>query len=78
MKAKVFVTLKHGVLDPQGKAVASGLKSLGYPEVKDVRQGKYFELEIENGENVSARVAGMCERLLANLVMEDYRIELSE
>jgi phosphoribosylformylglycinamidine synthase PurS subunit len=75
MRAKVFVTLKAGVLDPQGQAVQHALGRLGFPEVSDVRIGKYVELEV--GDNVDAkRIEQMCEKLLANTVIEQYRIEL--
>jgi len=78
MKARVFVTYKAGILDPQGKAVRGGLGNLGYPEVSDVRQGKYFEIILEEKDPVHAklRVEEMCKKLLANPVMEDFRIEL--
>ena len=78
MKARVFVTLKQGVLDPQGKAVANGLASLGYGEVDSVRQGKVFDLEQEetDEEKARARVDEMCRKLLANTVIEDYSVEL--
>lgn len=78
MKAKVYVTYKPGVLDPQGKAVRGGLSSLGYAEVADVRQGKYFEVSLEEKDpaRARARVEEMCRRLLANPVMEDFRIEV--
>ncbi len=78
MKAKVFVTYKSGVLDPQGKAVRGGLGSLGFAEVGDVRQGKYFEIRMEEKDPVraKARVEEMCRKLLANPVMEDFRIEM--
>ena len=78
MRAKVFVTYKSGVLDPQGKAVRGGLGTLGFSEVADVRQGKYFEIRIEEKDPVraKARVEEMCKKLLANPVMEDFRIEL--
>ena len=78
MKAKVYVTYKQGVLDPQGKAVRGGLGTLGFSEVQDVRQGKYFEIRIEETDAVKAkaRVDEMCRKLLANPVMEDFRIEL--
>lgn len=77
MKARVYVTLKKGVLDPQGKAVANALSSLDYP-VKDVRQGKFFELELKATSRLSAEksVGEMCEKLLANTVIEDYRFEI--
>jgi phosphoribosylformylglycinamidine synthase len=73
MKVKVYVTLKHGVLDPQGQAVARTLGRLGYEEVKDVRIGKYIELEVTRLDR--ARLEEMCKRLLANTVIEDYTIE---
>lgn len=78
MKAKVYVTFKSGVLDPQGKAVRGGLASLGFGEVADVRQGKYFEIRLEEKDpaKARARVEEMCKRLLANPVMEDFRIEV--
>lgn len=78
MQARVFVTLKRGVLDPQGKAVARSLGTLGYDEVSDVRLGKYIEVQLE-GDDVEVarqRVAEMCRRLLANTVIEDFRIEV--
>jgi phosphoribosylformylglycinamidine synthase len=77
--AKVFVTLKRGVLDPQGSAVARSLRSLGYEEVADVRLGKYIEVSLRDGasnEDERRRIDEMCKRLLANTVIEDYRIEL--
>jgi phosphoribosylformylglycinamidine synthase PurS subunit len=78
LKAVVTVTLKTGVLDPQGKAIQSALGSLGFPAVESVRQGKIFEIEV--GENDPARAAAelkdMAEKLLANLVIENYRVEL--
>ncbi len=78
MKAKVYVTLKNGVLDPQGKAVMGALKSMSFPEVSDVRIGKFMELEIDadSKEKEEARIRQMCEKLLANTVIEDYRIEI--
>lgn len=80
MKARVYVTLKAGVLDPQGQAVGTTLGRLGYDEVKDVRVGKYIEVALEDTDPAQARerVAAMCERLLANTVIEDYRVELDE
>lgn len=74
MKAKIYITLKQGVLDPQGKAVQQALASLGFNEVKDVRVGKYIELELE--KNSEERIKEMCERLLANTVIESYRYEI--
>ncbi|MBI2981463.1 MAG: phosphoribosylformylglycinamidine synthase subunit PurS [Deltaproteobacteria bacterium] len=74
MKAKIYITLKPGVLDPQGKAVQQALASLGFNEVKDVRIGKYIELELE--KNSQERIRQMCEKLLANTVIESYRFEI--
>jgi phosphoribosylformylglycinamidine synthase len=78
MKAKVYVTLKPGVLDPQGQAVGRTLGKLGFDKVGDVRIGKYVELELEESDVESARasVAEMCEQLIANTVIENYRIEI--
>ena len=78
MKARVTVTLKHGVLDPQGKAIQGALKSLGFGGVDDVRQGKLIELNLAttNRAEAEAAVTDMCEKLLANTVIENYRIEL--
>lgn len=78
MKVKVFVTLKEGVLDPQGKAVGQALGRLGYDEVTEVRQGKFFELSLADGksEDATARIAQMCEKLLVNTVIEDYSFEI--
>ena len=79
MKAKVYVTLKKSVLDPQGKAVQQALSSLGFSEVKDVRMGKYIELELGPIEKAKAeqKIKTMCEKLLANTVIEEYRYELN-
>lgn len=78
MKAKINVTLKQGVLDPQGKAVEHSLAALGFHEVKGVRIGKYIEVEMKDGDRVSAEksVKSMCEKLLANTVIETYRYEI--
>ncbi|OGQ06780.1 MAG: phosphoribosylformylglycinamidine synthase [Deltaproteobacteria bacterium RBG_19FT_COMBO_58_16] len=78
MKAKVYVTLKNGVLDPQGKAVMGALKSMSFDEVSDVRIGKFMELELEgvSRETAEERIREMCEKLLANTVIENYRIEV--
>jgi phosphoribosylformylglycinamidine synthase PurS subunit len=78
--ARVYVTPKRGILDPQGKAVQHSLHALGFPEVGDVRVGKYIELRLrEVGKDAAAeRVREMCERLLANGVIEDFRVELTE
>jgi len=79
-KAKVYVTLKSGILDPQGKAVKGSLQSLGYDEVKDVRVGKFIELQVntQQKEVAEERIKEMCEKLLANLVIEDYQFEMVE
>ena len=74
MKAKVFVTLKNGVLDPQGQAVQKTLARTGYAEVSAVRIGKYIELDVPDG-TTTARVEDMCRYLLANTVIEDFRVE---
>ena len=78
MKAKIYVTLKHGVLDPQGKAIEGALHSLGFAEVEQVRQGKYIELETSesDADKARAQIDAMCKQLLANTVIENYRIEL--
>ena len=78
MKARVHVTLKPGVLDPQGKAIAGALESLGFDGVSEVRQGKVIDLEIDGRDQAEARerVEAMCRQLLANTVIEDYAIEL--
>ena len=76
MKVKVIVTLKKGVLDPQGKAIQQTLNGMNFDSVSDVRQGKFFEIEVkENNEtNAKSLVDDMCKKLLANLVIEDYKI----
>ena len=74
MKTRVYVTLKNGVLDPQGKAIHHALEGLGFEGVKDVRQGKLIELDLEDGVS-EADVEAMCRKLLANTVIENYRIE---
>jgi phosphoribosylformylglycinamidine synthase len=78
MKATVYVTVKENVLDVQGSAVQGALHSLGFAEVGQVRIGKYMELKLntDNREEAEARVKTMCEKLLANTVIEDYRFEL--
>ncbi len=78
MLAKIHVTLKKGVLDPQGKAVHHALNDLGYQEVQDVQIGKYIELRLEGVSSGEAdkRVQEMCEKLLANTVIESYRYSL--
>ena len=76
MKIKVIVTLKNGVLDPQGKAIKQTLNGMGFESVKEVRQGKYFDIEINENNEVKAKskVEEMCKKLLANLVIEDFKI----
>ena len=76
MKIKVIVTLKNGVLDPQGKAIQQTLNGMNFSNVSEVRQGKYFEIEVrESDENkAKSEVEEMCKKLLANLVIEDYKI----
>ncbi len=78
MKAKVFVTLKPSILDPQGKTITGALQSLGYDDVQDVRQGKYFELDIvaETAEKAQALASEVTDKLLANPVIESYRVEI--
>ena len=77
MTCKVYVTLKRGVLDPQGQAVARSLSRLGFDEVKDARIGKYIELELDGEpKDVKKRLEAMCEKLLANTVIEEYRVEV--
>ena len=75
MKARVIVTLKPGVLDPQGRAIGNALAGLGFVGVNEVRQGKLIELDLADGAT-EADVATMCKALLANPVIENYRIEL--
>jgi phosphoribosylformylglycinamidine synthase PurS subunit len=78
MKARVFVTLKNGVLDPQGKAIGNALHNLGFASVGDVRQGKVIEIELGESDSTRAKaqLKDMCEKLLANTVIEKYEIEL--
>ena len=80
MKARVTVTLKSGVLDPQGKAIEGALRAMGVDGVAAVRQGKLFDVELENADSSSAEAAlqAACEQLLANTVIEDYRIEFGD
>ncbi|WP_165999325.1 phosphoribosylformylglycinamidine synthase subunit PurS [Bacillus sp. Cs-700] len=77
-KVKVYVTLKESVLDPQGSAVKNSLHSLSYHEVEDVRIGKYMELIVKDTENLDQRIKEICEKLLANTVIEDYTYEIEE
>lgn len=80
MKARIKITLKEGVLDPQGKAIGNALGALGFEGVGDVRQGKYIEVELDDTNRASAEktVKDMCEQLLANLVIENYSFELED
>jgi len=77
-KVQVYVTLKEGVLDPQGKAINGSLHSMGYEEVQEVRVGKYIELFLEEIDNLEQRIDKMIDQLLANPVIEDYRYEVEE
>ena len=76
MKVKVIVTLKNGVLDPQGKAIQQTLNGMGFANVKDVRQGKYFDIDINENDEQKAKLAAeeICKKLLANQVIEDFKI----
>ena len=76
MKIKVIVTLKNGVLDPQGKAIQQTLNGMAFDNVSEVRQGKYFDIEVNENEESKAKsqVEEMCKKLLANLVIEDFKI----
>ena len=76
MKVKVIVTLKNGVLDPQGKAIQQTLNGMAFSNVSEVRQGKYFDIAINESDESKAKsqVEEMCKKLLANLVIEDYKI----
>ena len=80
MKAKIHVTLKQGILDPQGKAIEHALDSLGFKNAGNVRVGKYMEVDVNEADRAKAdaQVKQMCEKLLANTVIEDYRYELGE
>ena len=76
MKVKVIVTLKSGVLDPQGKAIQQTLNGMGFANVKEVRQGKYFDLDIDESDEQKAKLSAeeICKKLLANQVIEDFKI----
>ena len=78
MKAKIHVTLKDGVLDPQGKAIGNALQALGFDDLGEVRQGKYIEIDFRNVSETKAkqRAEEMCIKLLANTVIENYNIEI--
>jgi len=77
-KARVYITLKEGILDPQGKTVLRALKNLGYDEVEDLRVGKYMELELSGDDKakLESRLGEMSEKLLANPIIENYRMEV--
>ncbi len=78
IKAKIYITLKAGIVDPQGRAIQQALVTLGFSTVNDVRVGKFLEIEVNEESPVEAetRLKAMCEQLLANTVIEDYRYEL--
>ena len=78
MKAKIHVTLKQGILDPQGKAIEHALDSLGFKNADNVRVGKYVELDLNQTDKIKAETEekAMCEKLLANTIIEEYRYEL--
>ena len=78
MKAKIHITLKQGILDPQGKAIEHALDSLGFKQAANVRVGKYMELDLQEQDTAKAEaeVKSMCEKLLANTIIEEYRYEL--
>ena len=78
MRAKIHVTLKPGILDPQGKAIEHALDSLGFKNVGNVRVGKYMEVDVDEKDKAKAEaeVKAMCEKLLANTIVEEYRYEL--
>ncbi|MGB9679086.1 MAG: phosphoribosylformylglycinamidine synthase subunit PurS [Thermoanaerobacteraceae bacterium] len=78
--AKIYITLKKGILDPQGKAVNNALHSIGYSQVKDVRVGKYIELAVEGSDikNIEQSVNEMCIKILTNPIIEDYTFDIME
>ncbi|MEW6541999.1 MAG: phosphoribosylformylglycinamidine synthase subunit PurS [Nitrospirota bacterium] len=80
MRAKIHVTLKPGILDPQGKAIEHALETLGFANAGNVRMGKYLELDLEEEDKAKAeaQVKAMCEKLLANTIIEEYRFELTQ
>lgn len=78
MKAKVYITPKQGILDPQGVTIARALPALGFEGVTNVRVGKYIELEVPDGEGAAEEVDQMCHKLLANPIIEDFQFELEE
>lgn len=78
MKARIIVTLKQSVLDPQGQAIEGALAALGFDGVGSVRQGKIIDIELSDPADAETRLKAMCEKLLANTVIEDYRVEMVE
>ncbi len=78
MKAKIYITLKAGIVDPQGRAIQQSLATLGFSTVNDVRVGKFLEIEVneENPAEAETQIKAMCEKLLTNTVIEEYRYEL--
>ena len=80
MKARVFITLKNGVLDPQGKAIGHALNNLGFTAVGEVRQGKVIDIDLDEHDQTKARASlkAMCEKLLANTVIEKFEVELTQ
>jgi phosphoribosylformylglycinamidine synthase subunit PurS len=78
VKARIYVTLKGGILDPQGKAIEGALKSLGFDGVESVRQGKIFDVELKASDRAAAEglLRGACEKLLANQIVENFEVEL--
>ena len=78
MKAKIYITLKEGIHDPQGRAVLQSLQTLGFTTTKDIRVGKFLEVELQDTEKESAEsnIKSMCQKLLANTVIEDFRYEI--
>jgi phosphoribosylformylglycinamidine synthase PurS subunit len=80
MKVRVFITLKNGVLDPQGKAIGHALNNLGFSTVGEVRQGKVIDIDLDERDQTKARASlkAMCEKLLANTVIEKFEVELSQ
>ncbi len=80
MKAKIYITLKDGIHDPQGRAIQQSLHTLGFDTVQDVRMGKFLEVDLQDNKKdlAEAQVHGMCQKLLANMVIEDFRYEIFE
>ncbi|MBI5776490.1 MAG: phosphoribosylformylglycinamidine synthase subunit PurS [Nitrospirae bacterium] len=79
MKAKIYITLKSGILDPQGKAIEHALETLGFKSASNVRMGKYLEVDLQETtqDRAESEVKAMCEKLLANTIIEEYRYELA-